>query len=71
MEIKIDVPDYNTITGFKHNWENDFKIRLGFDHDAIILTANKAGLISIANHLLNLAQAVYIWMQTILWKVVH
>lgn len=56
MEIKIEVPDYNPAIGFKYFWEKNFKIKIKYENDAVVLAANKEGLISLANHLLNLAQ---------------
>lgn len=56
MEIKICVPDYNPDFGLKFKWEPNFDIDLQCKEGSIILSANKAGLVSLANHLLNLAQ---------------
>ncbi len=56
MEIKIEVPDYNPNKGLTCKWEDGFEIETKIDNDAIVITANKQGLISLANHLLNLAQ---------------
>lgn len=56
MEIKIDIPEYNTNTGIQYNWVKEFHIEVKYEDGIVILTANKAGLFSLANHLLNLAQ---------------
>jgi len=56
MEIKIEIPEYSPSNGIKYNWENGFDIEAKYDNGRIVLKANKAGLISLANHLLNLAQ---------------
>ncbi len=56
MEIKIEVPDYSPERGLTSKWENGFEIETRIDNDTIVITANKEGLISLANHLLNLAQ---------------
>lgn len=56
MEIKLEVPKYNPELGIKYNWESDFNIEVKCDNGEIVLKANKAGLFSLANHLLNLAQ---------------
>ena len=56
MEIKIEVPDYKPNKGLTCKWEVGFEIETRIDNDAIVITANKEGLISLANHLLNLAQ---------------
>jgi hypothetical protein len=56
MEIKINVPDYDISTGFKYQWEDGFRINLKEEDGIIVLTANKEGLLSLANHFLSLAQ---------------
>jgi hypothetical protein len=56
MEIKIEIPDYNPDNGIKYKWENGFEIDTRTEEGVITLTANKEGLISLANHFLNLAQ---------------
>lgn len=56
MEIKIEIPNYNEENGIKYNWENGFEIKVESIDGAIIVIANKEGLLSLANHFLNLAQ---------------
>jgi len=56
MELKIDVPNYEPEKGFVYKWEGGFKFFTTKDNESIIIAANKEGLISLANHLLNLAQ---------------
>lgn len=56
MEIKIEIPDYTESNGIKYNWENGFKIEVKSIDGGIKIIANKEGLKSLANHLLNLAQ---------------
>lgn len=56
MEIKLEVPKYDTNNGIKYNWENGFEIDAKAVNGTITIVANKEGLISLANHLLNLAQ---------------
>jgi hypothetical protein len=56
MEIKIEVPKYDPNSGIKYKWENGFEIEVKNEENMIVLAANKEGLISLANHLLNLAQ---------------
>lgn len=56
MEIKLEVPEYNSNIGIKYQWEPEFNLSVKFEDNAVILMANKEGLISLANHLLNLAQ---------------
>lgn len=56
MEIKLEVPNYDKTNGLKCNWENGFEIEVQDQAGAIRIIANKEGLQSLANHLLNLAQ---------------
>ena len=42
----------------KLNWENDFQITAKIEDKIIHISANRAGLISLANHLTALAQEV-------------
>lgn len=56
MEIKIEIPDYSESNGIKYNWENGFEIEVKNTDGIIKIIANKEGLKSLANHLLNLAQ---------------
>lgn len=56
MKINIEIPDYSPETGIIYKWENGFEIKAVTNNETIIITGNKAGLISLANHLLNLAQ---------------
>jgi hypothetical protein len=56
MEILITIPDYKPETGFKFVWEPGFEIIVEKGEDYVRLSANKEGLISLANHFLNLAQ---------------
>jgi hypothetical protein len=57
MEIKIEVPLFAMDKGIEYKWENGFEIDTRFENGVINIIANKEGLISLANHLLNLAQA--------------
>ena len=56
MNTFIDVPVYDPQTGFKFNWEDNFKISVLINNGTVHLIANKEGLISLARHLLCLAQ---------------
>ncbi len=53
-EIKINIPEYDDCIELV--WEKDFKIKTRYEYDTIIIEANKAGLVSLARHLLLLAQ---------------
>ena len=57
MDIKIEVPAYTAGKGIEYKWENGFEIEAKYENGVINIVANKEGLISLANHLLNLAQA--------------
>ena len=56
MEIKIEIPHYSESSGIKYNWENGFEIEVKNMDGVIKITANREGLKSLANHILNLAQ---------------
>jgi hypothetical protein len=56
MKVSIEIPDYKPESGIKYKWEDGFEVKAVADDKMIRITANKAGLISLANHLLNLAQ---------------
>jgi hypothetical protein len=56
MEFKIEIPAYDPISGFQYKWEDGFEISTKIEKGEIVITANREGLISLANHLLNLAQ---------------
>lgn len=56
MRVVLDVPKYKPESGFKFKWETDFAVKITVEKGVTTLSANKEGLISLANHLLNLAQ---------------
>lgn len=56
MEIRIEVPKYSLDKGITYRWEDGFEIEAKFENGVISIVGNKAGLMSLANHLLNLAQ---------------
>ncbi|RWU07750.1 Imm32 family immunity protein [Pedobacter chitinilyticus] len=55
MEIIVTVPEYLD-EGLKLDWEDGFEIESKVINGEIMISANKAGLISLAKHLLTLAQ---------------
>lgn len=55
-EIKIKIPEYNPDVGIVYNWERNFEIKTRIENNCIVILANREGLISLANHLINLAQ---------------
>lgn len=54
--IKIEIPEYNPEMGIVYKWENGFDIDVRLDNGVVKILVNKEGLISLANHLINLAQ---------------
>ncbi len=52
--MNINVPEYNN--SFLFVWEEGFSIRCSIHEGSVWLEANKPGLISLARHLLELAQ---------------
>ncbi|WP_138752204.1 Imm32 family immunity protein [Paenibacillus sinopodophylli] len=56
-KLMIEIPEYSPEEGLKLLWNEDFIIHTSINNDCVKIVANEAGLISLANHLLNLAQA--------------
>ena len=52
---KIEIIPYDTNKGIELFWEPDSKINVKSDNE-VLISANKQGLISLASHLLSLAQ---------------
>ncbi|MBL9029159.1 MAG: hypothetical protein JNK42_01645 [Caedimonas sp.] len=55
-KIEVYVPDYDPSIGLKFEWDDDPVISTSFQKNEIIISANKDGLVSLARHLLMLAQ---------------
>ena len=55
--MEIDIPEYNVNTGLRLYWSDGYSIKISTNDNEIIISANREGLLSLANHLLNLAQA--------------
>ena len=55
-KITINIPEYKKSEGFKFNWHNGFEISFINKDGQGIIKANKEGLKSLANHLLNMDQ---------------
>ena len=53
-EIKISIPEYDN--GVECVWEEGFKIKTSAPFETLTIEANREGLISLARHLLYLAQ---------------
>lgn len=56
MRTIINVPDYDPAVGLPLEWDDDFEILVQRDGHQVTITANAAGLRSLARHLLALAQ---------------
>lgn len=56
MKLSLEIPDYDPNIGLPIIWEKGFQIRVEIDNDgAIVVSANKEGLITLAKQLLTLA----------------
>jgi hypothetical protein len=56
MNRMIDVPEYRPGSGLHFAWDDDFEIELTVSSTEVSIKANRAGLTSLARHLLTLAQ---------------
>jgi hypothetical protein len=56
MRITIDIPEYKSETGIKLQWEEGFEITFRIEGGVGYLSGNKEGLLTLANHLLNISQ---------------
>ncbi|MYU53109.1 MULTISPECIES: Imm32 family immunity protein [Streptomyces] len=56
MDRVIDVPEYRDGEGLRFVWEDGFEIELTVSLTEVVIKANRAGLTSLARHLLTLAQ---------------
>lgn len=56
MKKTIDIPEYNPEKGISLNWTEGFEIKVDTDGSQVHISGNPAGLASLANHLMNLAQ---------------
>lgn len=56
MEVNIKVPEYSSVNGLRLEWEDNFEISSSVENNTVTITANQEGLISLAKHLLTLAQ---------------
>jgi hypothetical protein len=57
MEFRYTLPEYNSSTGVRRDFEGDFRIAAVIDDSGIIvLKANRDGLISLAKQMIALAQ---------------
>ena len=56
MQKIIEFEEYVVEEGIKLSWKNGYDIRCLIKDNTIIISANKQGLISLASHLVTLAQ---------------
>lgn len=56
MDMEIVVPEYNVNTGLRLCWSDGYSIKISTNDNEVIISANREGLLSLANHLLNWAQ---------------
>jgi hypothetical protein len=56
MEIMVTINEFNESEGMHFNWEYGHSVRIRSVDERVIIEANEAGLVSLANHLLTLAQ---------------
>ena len=56
MNITIAVPDYEEQVHLRFEWDEGFEIILERNADGVAIKANAPGLISLARHMLMLAQ---------------
>jgi hypothetical protein len=55
--VKMQVPRYTAKWGFIFKWEDGFNVNVNVIDNAVLVKANKQGLISLARHLLELSQS--------------
>jgi hypothetical protein len=56
MKTEINVPEYTASQGLRTEWDYGFTIAAQIQDGGVLIKANRAGLISLARHLLTLAQ---------------
>ncbi len=56
MKYEIEVPEYIKEKGLRFVWEQGYTIQTNLETNTIVLSANAEGLISLARHMLMLAQ---------------
>lgn len=56
-DLEKKLPKYSSRDGLRLDWVNDFEIKSNVNEDSMVIKANKEGLLSLANHLANLAQS--------------
>ncbi|MCP4347025.1 MAG: hypothetical protein GY795_16040 [Desulfobacterales bacterium] len=56
MKYEIQLSDFDKYKGFSFYWESGFEIEAMKTSSGVVIKANRAGLISLARHLLTLSQ---------------
>jgi hypothetical protein len=56
MDVIVGVPTYDPGRGFSFVWDDGFEIAMKVTNVEVTITANSAGLVTLARHLLTLAQ---------------
>jgi hypothetical protein len=56
MQKIMQFEEYVAEDGIKLHWENGYNIRCWVKDSIVVISANKQGLISLANHFVTLAQ---------------
>ncbi|GGY76764.1 hypothetical protein [Streptomyces nitrosporeus] len=56
MDHTIDVPEHRPDAGLRFAWDDGFEIEVSAGPAEVVIRANRAGLTSLARHLLTLAQ---------------
>jgi hypothetical protein len=56
VEHIVHVPDYRPSGGLQFSWDDDFEIAVSVSSTEVTIKANRAGLVTLARHLLTLAQ---------------
>ncbi|MFD8545998.1 hypothetical protein [Streptomyces sp. NPDC059649] len=56
MDLVMSVPEFRVGEGLRFAWDEDFEIELEVGSTEVVIKANRAGLTSLARHLLTLAQ---------------
>ena len=56
MKKEIEIIPYDANTGIQLSWEKNFTIEVKNTSNEVIISANNEGLLSLARHLLTLAQ---------------
>lgn len=56
MKQEVEIIKYDSNKGLQLSWENNFSIEVKSEGREVLIVANNEGLISLAKHLLTLAQ---------------